>query len=197
MAACAVYYVVHSTHAMRASHCAGSNTRYGEVQQRLTGPSRDRLLQMAPSHSLHRLHGASMPESLNHGHPPHVSVATQVTPQLHARTLSYLRPVLQPRGTAAAPSSPYLSQALPPRSSLHDRTNGSYVTPHFSARPGFTEPYHTGIARSSAPAGVSEGTMKSVKQGQNAQNRYLARCVLCTPRRQHEGRRHACLCSWS
>lgn len=197
MAACAVYHVIHSTLGMRASHCAGSNTRYGEVQQQLTGPSRDRPLQMAQSHSLHRLQGASMPESFNHGHPPHVSVATQVTPQLHARTLSHLRPVLQPRGTAAAASSPYLSQALPPRSSLRDRTNGSYVTPHLSARPGFTEPYHTGFARSSAPAGVSEGTMKSVQQGQNAQNRYLARCVPCTPRRQHERRRHACICSWS
>lgn len=150
--------------------------RHGEVQQKLTtlsGPYGP-LASKPP----HVLLGVSMPEDLSFGNQQNVSVATQVTPQLRARTLSHLRPLLQQRENAAQPAAPDPTELLPPRSSLHDREHSTFMTPAVSARAGLTQTCGPGRARTSARASALD-MPRQLNQGRQDKDLASGRWVKC------------------
>lgn len=147
------------------------------MQQNLKKVSYDPLTS-APPHGAHVVLGASMPERLSVGHQQNVSVATQITPQLQARTLSYLRPLLKQRKNVAQSSAPDPSHPLPPRSSLHDRENATFMTPAVSTRAGFAQACGPGHTRTSAPASALDMPCQH-SQGRQDKNLASGRYVTC------------------
>eukprot|EP00892_Ulva_mutabilis_P008029 jgi/Ulvmu1/5599/UM023_0136.1 len=146
----------------RKRHCAAAESRHGEVQQRLESPAPSPVINPV-SHGVHEspTHHRSKMDIGSERYPQHVSVTKQVIPQLHARTLSRLRPALQPRGTQTSP--PHM---LPRRCGVHDETRGVFVTPPIGSDANGVYPYHSNSALV-RPSAVHSEEMTADQRQQN------------------------------
>lgn len=121
---------------------SGAAVRNDDVQRTLNSPALFDVC-VAMSHGEHQSPG-QRPDKIDPGstrYPNQVSVMTQVTPQLHARALSHLRPALQPKGTQTGATTSAPSRLVSPFASAHDAAHRTFVTPPISLRKDFVEPY--------------------------------------------------------